>query len=83
MAILLATASAALGQTAQSGRPIHPAVVRIIATEDSGASSAGSGTLIAVAGSRALVVTNWHVVRDALAADGNAPIVVIFPDRST
>jgi len=83
MAILLVTASAALGQTAQPGQPIHPAVVRIIATEESGASSAGSGTLIAVAGSRGLVVTNWHVVRDALAAGGNAPILVIFPDRST
>ncbi len=78
MAILLATASAALGQTAQPRQRIHPAVVRIIATENSGASSAGSGTLIGVSGSRGLVVTNWHVVRDA-----TGPIMVIFPDRFT
>ena len=78
MAILLATASAALGQTAQQGQRIHPAVVRIIATENSGASSAGSGTLIGVSGSLGLVVTNWHVVRDA-----TGPIMVIFPDGFT
>jgi len=35
----------------------------------------GSGTLVAVEGSRGLVVTNWHVVRDA-----QGPPMVIFPD---
>ena len=42
----------------------HPAVVRVQANDDRG-SSHGSGTLVDVQGDYALVVTNWHVVRDA------------------
>ncbi len=70
--IVLCVASAALGQS-PSQRP-HPAVVRVIATEHGG-SSCGSGALVAVTKTHGLVVTNWHVVRDA-----TGPIVVVFPD---
>ncbi|MCS7304801.1 MAG: trypsin-like peptidase domain-containing protein [Thermoguttaceae bacterium] len=56
-----------------SARP-HPAVVRVI-VQERGGMSLGSGALVAVAGSYGLVVTNWHVVRDAA-----GPITVIFPD---
>jgi S1-C subfamily serine protease len=87
--ILLAAAAAA-GQTplAPSGawqaypvglRPAradapHPAVVRIIVHERNGL-SLGSGALVAVSPYHGLVVTNWHVVRDAA-----GPITVAFPD---
>lgn len=55
-------------------KPPHPAVVRIIAP--SGHSlSLGSGALVAVSGQHGLVVTNWHVVRDATGV-----IQVAFPD---
>jgi len=54
-------------------------VARVIAPERSGASSVavsyGSGALVAVNEDRGLVVTNWHVVRDAA-----GPITVVFPD---
>ena len=52
----------------------HPAVVRVIASERGG-TSYGSGTLVGVSQSHGLVVTNWHVVRDA-----RGPIMVVFPD---
>ena len=52
----------------------HPAVVRIIAAEQDGA-SLGTGALVAIDESHGLVVTNWHVVRDA-----TGPITVVFPD---
>jgi len=52
----------------------HPAVVRVIAPERS-AMSAGSGALVAVNERHGLVITNWHVVRDA-----TAPVMVVFPD---
>ena len=42
----------------------HPAVARIIAPERNGVSF-GSGTLVYAEGEYGLVVTNWHVVRDA------------------
>ncbi len=51
-----------------------PAVVRVIAAERDGA-SLGSGCLVAVDAQHGLVVTNWHVVRDA-----TGPITVVFPD---
>ena len=35
----------------------------------------GSGSLVAIDASHGLVVTNWHVVRDAA-----GPITVVFPD---
>ncbi|HEX3997164.1 MAG TPA: serine protease [Pirellulales bacterium] len=52
----------------------HPAVVRVTAPERDGA-SLGSGTLVDVSQSHGLVLTNWHVVRDAV---GN--VIVSFPD---
>ncbi|MCC7086582.1 MAG: trypsin-like peptidase domain-containing protein [Pirellulales bacterium] len=52
----------------------HPAVVRVVAPE--GATlSLGSGTLIDKNDEHGLVVTNWHVVRDA-----RGPVEVVFPD---
>lgn len=59
------------------GAPVqtpHPAVVRVVVQERSGL-SLGSGALVAVQGAYGLVVTNWHVVREAA-----GPITVIFPD---
>ena len=52
----------------------HPAVVRVIASERGG-TSYGSGTLVGIGQSHGLVITNWHVVRDA-----TGPIIVVFPD---
>lgn len=78
-AIVLCAASAARGQAAPSAalQPgVHPAVVRVVAPERDGASY-GSGTLVAVNEAHGLVVTNWHVVRDAY-----GPLTVIFPDGS-
>ncbi|MEI8372655.1 MAG: serine protease [Planctomycetota bacterium] len=60
---------------AHSAQPTHPAVVRIIAAEQNGASSLGTGALVAVDEAHGLVVTNWHVVRDA-----TGPITVVFSD---
>jgi hypothetical protein len=52
----------------------HPSVVRVVVPERDGASY-GSGALVAVNESSGLIVTNWHVVRDAA-----GQIVVYFPD---
>ena len=52
----------------------HPAVARIIVPERDG-TSYGSGTLVNVREQYGLVVTNWHVVRDA-----TDRIEVVFPD---
>ncbi len=52
----------------------YPAVVRVIAPERNGA-SLGSGTLVDVSDKHGLVITNWHVVKDAA---GN--VLVSFPD---
>jgi hypothetical protein len=57
----------------RSNQP-HPAVVRITVPE-AGAISYGSGTLVDVRQQYGLVITNWHVVRDAQGA-----IEVSFPD---
>jgi hypothetical protein len=51
----------------------HPAVARIVVTEN-GATAFGSGTLVDVREQYGLVITNWHVVRDAC-----GPVVVKFP----
>jgi hypothetical protein len=82
--ILLAAAGAALGRPSLLGRdppPVagtadrpHPAVVRVIVPDGTGM-SLGSGALVAVTDKLGLVVTNWHVVRDA-----QGQIVVAFPD---
>ncbi len=52
----------------------HPAVARVIAV-DRNSMSLGSGTLIDANDQYGLVITNWHVVRDAV-----GPIEVLFPD---
>ncbi len=52
----------------------HPAVVRVIAT-DRNSMSLGSGTLVDANDDYGLVISNWHVVRDAV-----GPIEVVFPD---
>lgn len=57
----------------QRQRP-HPAVARIIVPEGE-ATSFGSGTLVDLRDDYGLVITNWHVVRDA-----QGPIEVLFPD---
>ena len=55
----------------------HPAVARIVVPEQ-GATSFGSGTLVDVRENFGIVITNWHVVRDA-----QGPIEVIFPGGFT
>lgn len=55
----------------------HPAVARIVVPEGE-AMSFGSGTLVDVREGYGIVVTNWHVVRDA-----QGPIDVIFPGGFT
>jgi hypothetical protein len=52
----------------------HPAVVRVMSPLAGGAAF-GSGTLVAANRNCGLVVTNWHVVRDAA-----GQILVTFPD---
>ena len=74
MTIALCAASAACAQNMPSGQLPNPAIVRIIAPESDGVSY-GSGTLVAVNDTYGLVVTNWHVVRDAA-----APVWVAFPN---
>ena len=73
----LCAASPALGWPAPAAQTAHPAVVRVTALERGGA-SLGSGVLVAVNPSHGLVITNWHVVRDAAGA-----ILVSFPDGFT
>ena len=57
----------------------HPAVARV-AAPGRGSISYGSGTLVAVNEKHGLVVTNWHVVNEAV-----GPVIITFPDgfRST
>jgi len=64
------------GVQLRSDRP-HPAVARIIVPEE-GAISYGSGTLIDVREKFGMVITNWHVVRDA-----TGTIEVVFPGGFT
>lgn len=52
----------------------HPSVCRVSAAAGNSVSY-GSGSLVAVREQYALVVTNWHVVRDA-----TGEISVVFPD---
>ena len=57
------------------GRPTpHPAVVRVMVPERN-ATSHGSGTLVDTHDRYGLVVTNWHVVKDA-----TNTVMVGFPD---
>jgi hypothetical protein len=61
------------GMHRATDRP-HPAVCRVIVPE-AGATAFGSGTLVDVRDQFGLVVTNWHVVRDA-----QGEVEVVFPD---
>lgn len=73
-------AAIGLGSWLRSSQPLavsntpHPAVARIIVQERDGVAF-GSGTLVDASGDQGLVVTNWHVVRDA-----SGDIEVVFPD---
>ncbi|GAG32358.1 unnamed protein product, partial [marine sediment metagenome] len=60
--------------TGESQDQPHPAVVRVRASEK-GAASFGSGTLVGLSDKHGIVLTNWHVVRDA-----TGQISVTFPD---
>jgi len=55
----------------------HPAVVRVMVPEE-GATSYGSGTLVDLRDKFGLVITNWHVVRDA-----SGMVEVVFPGGFT
>lgn len=55
----------------------HPAVVRVVVDERTSLSH-GSGVLVAAQDDHALVLTNWHVVRDVA-----GPIQVTFPSGFT
>lgn len=68
--------AASPGQHLRTDQP-HPAVVRVIVPEE-GATSYGSGTLIDLRDQFALVITNWHVVRDA-----KGMVEVVFPGGFT
>lgn len=61
-------------QPIQSFSAPHPAVVRVVSPEHDG-TAFGSGALIEVNELFGIVVTNWHVVRDAAGQVG-----VLFPD---
>ncbi|HZZ28570.1 MAG TPA: serine protease [Pirellulales bacterium] len=62
-----------LPSTPQRQTP-HPAVVRVIAV-DTDSMSLGSGTLVDANQDYGLIITNWHVVRDAV-----GPVEVVFAD---
>ncbi|MFM7108864.1 MAG: serine protease [Planctomycetaceae bacterium] len=65
---------AAIADYLLTGQPPHPALARIVAPENGG-TSMGSGVLVDVNATQGLVLTNWHVVRDARSA-----VLVQFPD---
>lgn len=56
----------------------HPAVVRIDVDGGGNVVYHGSGTLVTVSEKKGLVITNWHVIRDAAGT-----ITVHFPDGFT
>ncbi len=71
---LFGTRSKAVYDSAPGDVTPHPAVARIIVPED-GATAFGSGSLVGVRDNHGLVITNWHVVRDAVGL-----VDVVFPD---
>lgn len=74
MVFLLLCRLCTLATSCLGGNVPHPAVARIIVPERT-ATSYGTGTLIDVRDQYALVITNWHVVRD-----GTGPPEVVFPN---
>ncbi len=75
VALYPAVAMAWPSPVAPAAQTPHPAVVRVIAAEPNNVASLGTGALVAVNAAHGLVVTNWHVVREA-----TGPITVVFPD---
>ncbi len=73
----VAASSRLLEQSDPRSDQPHPAVVRVVVSEP-GAISYGSGTLIDIRDQYGLVITNWHVVRDA-----QGPVKVRFPGGHT
>ena len=77
-AVAFCLVSTAFGRQARQPYPAfsrpHPAIARVAAPERDGMAF-GSGTLVEVNDLFGVVVTNWHVVRDA-----TGPIGVFFPD---
>jgi len=73
MALTFSPLAAAQEKTKEKQQP-RPAVVRISAAEGN-ATSYGSGSLVGLSKDYGLVLTNWHVIRDATGA-----ITVHFPD---
>lgn len=71
--ILSGVPSHQVATTSEPQQQPHPAIARIIVAEKDGISY-GSGTLVDVRDQFGLVVTNWHVVRDAV-----GPVTVMFP----
>ncbi len=65
---------ASLTPNTQQRQVPHPAVVRVIAV-DRDSMSLGSGTLVDANQDYGLIITNWHVVRDAV-----GPVEVVFAD---
>ena len=68
-----AKAVPAAGVLGRQNRP-HPAGARVNVPQKGG-TAVGSGTLMDVRGKFGMVITNWHVVRDA-----TETIEVVFPD---
>jgi hypothetical protein len=73
LAAAFCAAFAARADSAPMVQQPHPSVARIVSPERDG-TSYGSGSLIAVNDYYGIVVTNWHVVRDA-----TGQIWVVFP----
>jgi S1-C subfamily serine protease len=63
-----------VGDYLLTGQKPHPAVARVVVPDGTG-TSLGSGVLVDINASQALLLTNWHVVRDARSA-----VLVQFPD---
>lgn len=70
----VAWASRVFGDYLATGHTPRPAVARIVAADGSG-TSVGSGVLVDINATQGLVLTNWHVVREA-----KGPVLVQFPD---
>lgn len=77
LALILLLVGPHLPGVAAVAQSPHPAVCRVVVPEHGG-TAFGSGTLIDKRDGFGLVVSNWHVVRDA-----TGPIEVRFPDGFT
>jgi len=66
--------SAGAAAPSRAATKARAAVARIVSPDQTGVSY-GSGVLVAVRGTCALVLTNWHVIRETA-----GPVQVVFPD---